>query len=164
MSKFRLWIFQRYVLSNWTYIRVWDIEKCFFFNTSASAWDPKGRFNQPDLSLVTRAVETELTRRQSCFATNWAISYTTHSYRNRAISEMRYKFGSVVVVVVVVVVDIFVLMFFVFQYLQIYKSFSVSKSLFQLLRLPVLQYNKVIDPNTQMFKNEISQNCFGIHY
>ena len=57
-------------------------------NLSASAWD------QSDLSLANRAVETELSvclnslRVTEHYDISDTLSHTTYSYKNRAISEL----------------------------------------------------------------------------
>ena len=62
MLNFVKWkrFFKRYALSDRTHlIREW--RKVCLFDPSASAWDPKSRFDQSDLSSGNWAVETELT-------------------------------------------------------------------------------------------------------
>ena len=66
-------ISKRHSSSYWPNIGVGDIERFAIFNLLASAWDPKSRFDQSDLSSANRTVETLLVLHQRFFVRCLAI-------------------------------------------------------------------------------------------
>ena len=84
----------------WPNIEEGDIEKFTIFNVFARAGNRNHRFDQSDLSSANRVVETLLTVRQRFLVGSYQyisdrLSYTTYSWRIRAIYEFHYEFGSI---------------------------------------------------------------------